>query len=451
MPKSAIPLLTAILLLASCSDSDDMPTVDPIAENEVVSPSVIEEEAIDTMFCTNVTLHDTLLVYEESKTTTHHMTIPGCQADKAIDIHLNILPVYVFGEQDYSGDYYAVSGYVVSHNSKLYKEALLKSSDKGDIYSSAKMYGWYMGNLKLEFQLLDDKGNTVDNENVTFHSTPEPSTTISETTYNSGYDFTMNYSYTLGCAKIENREKKLEWRNTTLGTIGTSFRLINSHSQYLPDQGVVMSTNPFDRAVDYTFVTNNAEKAFGTEGIPHLFRADQRVDFGWIWHVRKGAYNALDNNFNGMQIAVTITPQFQANIDGRFMKDEHNVAHYIQEFGWKATKVQYTYRLDIPTLNRIPTGTVELLNTTRNYVTDITIYRSGEFHSGNSAYCTLKGSFGNNQTAQQLLRVGTYDIIYTLVNGNSGSTLGRYKLTDISITPAATTHTSTMDATRLLH
>ena len=35
---------------------------------------------------------------------------------KAIDLHIEVLPIYVFGSEDYSGDYYGISGYCIMHN-----------------------------------------------------------------------------------------------------------------------------------------------------------------------------------------------------------------------------------------------------------------------------------------------------------------------------------------------
>ena len=93
-------------------------------------------------------------------------------------------------------------------------------------------------------------------------------------------------------------------------------------------------------------------------------------------------------------------------------------------------------------MNRIPAGNVKLMNTTRNTLTNILFYRSGEYGI-KSPYCSPGGAYNQNEEADILLREGEYDIVYELVDPDSLEPKGHYMIKGVKITADSTAETST--------
>lgn len=354
---------------------------------------------------------------------------------KAIDLHIEVLPIYVFGSESYSGDYYGISGYCTLHNADFYRT--VESYQTGNF--SLDAYYWYMSEYKLEFQLLSADGQAVSNENTEFFITPEPSTTISTTTYKKGFKFSLSPKLTIGSRQKEDKQTQvLSWKTFLMGFIGFGFSWDNSSTQNLPDQEVNMVTGTQTRNVSYKMLTNNDENGFGTSYIPTVARTDQRMDFSLVWHLRSGNFCAKDNDFGNMTLQASITPVYKSAVYAMDSKTAEV----------KTARVRYSHQalsasLDLPGMNRIPAGNVKLKNTTRNTLTNILLYRSGEYGI-KSPYCSPGGAYNQNEQADILLREGEYDIVYELVNPDSLDPVGRYMIQGVKITADGTAETSTI-------
>jgi len=360
-----------------------------------------------------------------------------------IDIHLEILPIYVFGEGNISGDYYAVSGYAVSHNASAFSVK--------KISGNVEMMGWYMSTFGFDFQLLDEKGNAVNNQDVTFYVTPEPSTTIGSTTYKKGYSFSLSPALTLGRLKKQDEgEEAPTWKNTILGIVSFGFDCENSSTQILPDQSVLMWTGPNDRMTSYEFKTNNLGKGVSPSAVPGLFRTDQRVDFSWVWRIRGGAYSAKDRCFGNMKMKVNVKPQYGANVRGEyyFGKAEKKMT-YIDKNRILSTNQPSSFSFDLPSINRIPTGDFSLKNCTRSYLKNLKIYRTGEYGK-KDPYLSVDCSCDQNESVSSILREGIYDFYYELVNGDTGESRGLFVITESQVKPGEKLVLTTFDAKQVL-
>ena len=359
---------------------------------------------------------------------------------KAIDLHIEVLPIYVFGSESYSGDYYAISGYCTMHNGSFYKEV-------ENTFGSSKIYAyyWYMSRYNLEFQLLSSDGQMVSNGNTLFFVTPEPSTTISSTTYKKGFSFSLSPKLTLGVRQDEDETThELSWKGMLMGVIALGFKWEDSQTQNLPDQSVELNTGP-TRDVSYTIITNNDENGFGTNYIPSVARTDQRVDFSFVWQLKSGNFCAKDNDLGNMKLQIGITPEYKSAA--------YSENHYSQSVTKVESRVTYTHPklssiIDLPGMNRIPVGDVKIKNTTINTMTNILFYRSGEYGI-NSPYFSHNGAYNQNEEAEIMMREGKYDIVYELVEPNLLNPIGRFMIPGVEVSANGTTETSTIKAEEL--
>ena len=357
---------------------------------------------------------------------------------KAIDLHIEVLPIYVFGSESYSGDYYAISGYCTMHNGSFYK-VVEKSFGSSEVHA----YYWYMSRYNLEFQLLSSDGQKVSNENTSFFVTPEPSTTISSTTYKKGFSFILSPKLTLGVRQDEDETThELSWKGMLMGVIGLGFKWEDSQTQNLPDQSVELNTGT-TRDVSYTIITNNDENGFGTKYIPEVARTDQRVDFSFVWHLQSGNFCAKDNDFGNMKLQIGITPVYKS---AAYSENSQSV-------GKVESRVTYTHPklssvIDLPGMNRIPVGDVKIKNTTSNTMTNILFYRSGEYGI-NSPYFSHNGAYNQNKEAEIMMREGKYDIVYELVEPNLLNPIGRFMIPGVEVSGNGTTETSTIKSVDL--
>lgn len=363
-----------------------------------------------------------------------------------LDLHLEVLPMYVFEGNSQSGDYYAVRGYVVSHNADCYSERTLEThSMDGDMVS---MYGWYMSDLGLEFQLLSPDGNPLGPDDVGFYVTPEPSTTIGSTTYLKGFAFSLSPKISIGGVRIPAEDKDPSWKTIALGCVSLGFKWDDSSTQNLPDQSVEMTTDPQNRTVNYHFKTNNIREDFSSNAIPVLFRTDQRVDFSFVWHVKEGVLCSKDYDFGAMKMKVILNPKYAADITGTVTVTSEE-DDYIQIKRLKSDCSSQEFSIDLPSMNRIPTGNIFFKNTTRSYATNIKIYREGEFETADEPYCIVNTNLDKNDYTSTIIREGVYDYIYELKNGDTGESKGLFAVRNVRVQKGEETQISTMDGKRV--
>lgn len=376
---------------------------------------------------------------------------PPVDCRDAMELHVEVLPIHAFGSNEESGDYYAVRGYAVAHNASLFSDDHIPvTSPYGE---RIRRTGWYMSSFGLGFQLLDPTGKAVELGTVSFLVTPEPSTTIGSTTYRKGFSFSLAPSVTIGTAKVEDPGKLPSWKTVGLGNVNIGFNWEDSSTQNLPDQSVVMSTGTEDRSVSFSLLTNNVEKSIGAKAIPAVARSDQRFDFSFVWHVHSGCYCAKDGDFGNMKMSMSVSPVFKSNFQGDYSfiptgasgKDSDSFI----SFDSFSHEMVCSETVDLPNMNRIPVGKVRIKNTTRSYLTGISLWRTGEYGAAGDAYSKVKGSYDTNESVVTLTRAGQYDLVYELVNGDTGESRGRFMIPNFAVEADQTRELSTMDATRL--
>lgn len=440
-------LFYALFLLAaivSCGKENGNESACPPIFGEHLDPGIIEQEIVAYDESFSVTIPEKLY-FEHGNA---KVVTPEIYVRKMIDLHVEVLPLYVFGTQEsVCGDYYAVRGYAVSHNAEVFSDGPIKVDSPYD--QTIHMTGWYMSSFGVDLQLLDQSGQAVDNQSVNFFVTPEPSTTIGSTTYKKGFAFSLAPSVTIGAAKVTEPDKDPSWRNVDLGIVTVGFKWEDSSTQNIPDQSVMMSTDPYNRAVQYKLLTNNVQEEIGADALPMTCHNDQRFDFSFVWHVESGKYYARDNDFGNMRMKLSVKPVFKSNFQGRVQTSESDYFD-CQSFDKFSKSLSLEREVSIPAINRIPTGTISFKNTTMYYVANVSIWRTGEYTADKTArpYSKVSGVYSTNQTFKAMTRMGEYDIVYDVKTGN-GVSKGKYIVRGVSIGENETRVLSTMDGKKL--
>lgn len=463
MNKAHSVLVVAFLCVVLAACQKNTPAKPPHISYGDVKPEILESEKVKYDLGFGLSVPD--MVLYSNPDALAECTFPGLHVDNFIEVHVEVLPIYAFGSANTSGDYYAVSGYVVAHNASAFRMGTaLKDSGwiKSDENKGAGDYvnyaAWFMSKMNIDFQLLAEDGSPVSNEKVNFFVTPEPSTSIGERTYTKGFTFSLQPALTVGTVKKETAEGTPAWTVTLLGCVGVGLNWNDSSSQVLPDQTFEMSTEPYNRTVFYTQKTNNITTSVHEDCSPEIARSDERFDFSWVWHVAPGAYSARDYGFGKMKMKVTVNPVLMGNIKAcvtltKKDKDDPQKIDY-EQHPFDCNNMKFESRsdskiLEIPAMNRIPVGNVEFKNTTRNYVTDIHVYRNGEKDVAKEAYSTVEGYYDTNESVAFMLREGNYDVVYNIQNGDTGEVIGTFMIENARVTRDETCKISTMDGKRI--
>lgn len=238
-----------------------------------------------------------------------------------------------------------------------------------------------------------------------------------------------------------------------MGVLAPGFDWDDSSTQNLPDQSVNMSSDPFNRAVSYSLLTNNVKKKMEAASIPGVARTDQRFDFSFVWHVHGGSYCAKDGDFGNMKLKVSLNPKWKTHLEGNVSypvssSEDPGMIHF-SSYDDIAIDISADHTIDLPAINRIPTGNFTVKNTSLRYLANIALWREGEYgQSGYSVYNTVSGSYDRNETVRSLTRVGRYDLVYDLVDGD-GESRGKFIIRGFEVKENSTTDLTTMDGKRL--
>ena len=438
--RHSVRMILPLALLALGCDKEES-SVEGNAMIPTISEKAVEEEFVAGNVSMGVGFERVpLLILGDGRDTIYSVEE---HIDKLVELHYEVLPAYVFEGNGQSGDYYAVHGYAVAHNGAAYGERRLTEEKFPE--AEIIQYGWYMGRLRLGFQLLSPEGEALNTDQVQYFVTPEPSTTIGTTTYKKGFGISLGIQpLTIGAALKENPGEDPSWKSIYKGKLSLGFKFENSSTQVLPDQSVEMSTDPWNRAVTYDFRTNNVGPGYGTEYIPVTFRTDQRVDFSFVWYVPSGNFCAKDRDFGSMKMKVSIAPGYLCDLDAYFDAQAHPLVR-----GKEAQTNTYETVVNLPSINRIPTAEVYFKNTTRSYVTNLQVWRTGEYSASKTPYHSVDGTLDTNEEAAFLMREGQYDFVYELVNGDTGESRGTYIIRNVELTPGSSKDLSTLKGKKM--
>lgn len=423
--RFALASAAALAVIACSKPEEETP------DNELpatVSPSVAFNLMDHTIFI------DTLLRVE-SESYLIRGDAPVVSEEQGIDLHLEIVPIYAYGSNEYSGDYYAVNGYVVTHNGDL------KVRKQSATYPDYR-YSWitpYMNMLGMTAEILDKDGNTVSTGDVRFQTTPEPSTTVGSMTYNKGFTMSLNFNISFGAKKDDDG-----WVPSVFPSLLPKFNWSNSSTQNLPDQTVEMTTDGITRSVRYAIKTKQVE-TMNPDNVPNHAKTDQKVEFSWIWFVPKGRLSSIDYGTDAPKIRICITPEYIFSYHYEYYGGssyEHDAYGVTLDCTTPAEK--RTVTVEMGGLNRTPVGTLDFANATSNYVTGIKIVSKATGEE-----LPVSGNYSRLKHMTMDLCEGEYSMYYTVKNGDTLKVIGNFVIDGIIIDGGSTIETSTLKGTKL--
>lgn len=435
---------SAMLVLPSCqNDVDDMmadrpqpaeqTTTDNVLTRALTSTTPIEDHCIsfDSSFDVTMGPYYDGLSYRKSCTEGRQIT-----EKNAIEAHFEVLPIYVFGNQKGEGDYYAVNGYLIAHNAPFWQHSYKDESCFGGYCNNYN----FMHQLAFTCQLLDQDNNLIaSNDNpLAFAQYPSPETTVETDNYQCGWNLSFSAKVCVGAKLIGVGI----WPE-----LGFSFSCNDKVTRSLPDQSVILNTQP-DGTVDYNFCTNNYELIEESPSlIPTFAHSDQRVYFSWIWYVPRGRAYANDNDTRQLRMKFDLHPSYLANSWGEISTGSQ--VAYFSDFLQEIPGTQSVAYFDLPAPDRTPAGDICFQNTTRSYIKDFCIYEAGAYAKGQQPIRKFSGALNPQSKTPILLHEGQYDLVYTLVNGTTNVKIGDFIVKDVDILPNETLNLSTLDSEQL--
>ena len=354
------------------------------------------------------------------------------------EVHMSVLPIYAFGQSSGSGDYYAVNGYVLTHNADMYERHRKIDYDDGGYRHDWEICANFMRDLTFSATLLDGDGQPL-KDDVRFEKYPTPETTIGSTSYTSGWKVTLGFAVQIGGADVRDpeAEAKPKWWKFITGKLMPKFDYTTTDSieRQLPDQSVEQYSSTDGSHVEFHFLTNNYDHRRGDD-IPLVAKDDERCYFSWVWYLPHGSNGVGDNSEKTFRIELGVDAkmginEFDESIEELYDYTERNACGRFRS-------------IPLPEISRIPVGNVTLMNLTSYYIHDLRVtlpdYDEQPLCYGDPEI------YGKNQTAEMTLHEGRYDIWFDLVDGNTSVVKRRCVIRDVSLKADETVTLSTLDA-----
>ena len=350
------------------------------------------------------------------------------------DVSYSVRPAYVYEvNDDAAGDYYSVEADVVLRNNRLWNSDYHK-------HGAFKTYmiGYYMRHFDIEFQLLADNGQPV--QNLHFYRYPFPEATVNTQSVTDGFSQGLNVSVTPSFEAGGGDGAK---GGLSL-TAGYSAQWSHSTSYSMPDVSVGVSTA--GGKAHYTLTCNSAQnwpcdwdKRDSGSAYPALCRNEMHFNLHWIWKVPAGTNGVKDD----------AKTKFKIQTSGVL---NYGVSHWFNQAGhsdhhqdW--SDISISHLADIPAIDRARFGTIAITNNSQTYsMGNFKFYKAGTKELVNS----IDQGVNYNQTARYNFYVGDYDMTYDLINGNTNKVVSSWRISNIKVRQgrgeeASTTYlTSTM-------
>ncbi|MGN0191812.1 MAG: hypothetical protein ACI39U_09175, partial [Candidatus Cryptobacteroides sp.] len=340
-----------------------------------------------------------------------------------VDLKISITPLYAYSQtnkESEAGDYYFIFMEVISHNGPLYG---IYKTWHGAVRTYAHVF--YSDKIKFDANLCTPSSESISDGSVSFFETPQPQSTQSSTTYTVGFSKSFNVS-AQGGFSVGKPAGNI--------TVGGTWTWSKSYSKTIADQSIIMNSNSSLGVVSYQFITNNLQWEDETEAaIPAIARSDQKCEASWCWRV---SGNRDDDNDTYYRLHLYLNPTYGC---------QWRHATWTAEGDRKSESLMQSgdmnLYVDLLPPNRTRNGVIKYVNTTDNYVYGFKIMDA----SGN---VVAKGdtAYEKDSVQQYQLPVGTYNLEYDVLNGNTGKLIGHYKINDAVVTTSNTTGLSHLDA-----
>lgn len=317
------------------------------------------------------------------------------------EVVYTIYPLFALSESPSPGDYYLVDAEVRVQSQDMYNtysSYYTLTSEYGEVKCSYNLWGYYLKGIKLVSKLIDKAGKEV----AVFptEALPTPSTTMSSTTYTSGFQWGLK-----GKLRIETNSE------TGIMVKGRILPFINFiNKQHRNTALIDVLNNSSDKRADVAF--NYNEPNPDVVEPPMECITSKTFHESWIWYV------PTTKDFGEDQFRMRFNCQL-------FYADHWGDDAYGLGFTETITTIQSdSIDFDVTPPVRNPMGQLTLQNTSKDqYITDIVICKHNTSDtittSGQNSYAP-DASFCTN------LDEGDYDISFKM--GKTPDAMNRYVL-----------------------
>jgi len=351
----------------------------------------------------------------------------------SISIEFHIYPIYMQSSNgDKAGDYYGVVSTIIPHNQSMWGPYV---GAHGACRN--RIYGFWFSGMDVETQLLKADRSTI--PGLEYFERPLPENPNSSKTYSNGKTFSLNGSFTIGATGgkptgLLNFGLGGTWTSTTNYTLETINYMLDTSSptvKYRYWSENVKLTDDWD---DWTLINQDFPAPVRSEFAAHTM---------WVWHVPGTVVK--DNDTQQFKLRTAIRLQYSS------------WHHWRGSIEYDGNRVDYS--LEVPTQiwtldqpERRPWGFIRLRNATDNEMAHVTIYPEGQ-ESG-EPIAVLESSYGKGEEARAALLEGSYNVVWDIVDGNTGTRLSRWIYRNVKVhqgrdDASATVRISSVDGERL--
>lgn len=401
---------------------------------------------VATRGTTWVTPYDPYLLFRESQHITHNydmslkhkmVKVAGCKADYldvkgSIEVHYDIFAAYVYEGSANAGDYYIIKRSLIVHNDDFY-------DGYSKTHGGVKVWlgGFFMKQVNLQSKLL--YGNN-DLKGALFASEVTPATTISSSSYNTGFNLGLDGALSIGTESGVSCGFGASYSSETTTTIS--------------DLEIQKETKNDNRQVGHIYTVKNIPNKWTaipimawqgisalTNQIPAIACADFDTISEWAWEVPAGTNDVADNKDTKFSIYTDFKFDYGALVYSTF-------AFYNSDKSY-SRKGSCTQSIAPPM--RVPFGVLSLKNAHPNAIARISIWEQKPNSVKGDSITTLPSSYAKGETAKYALSEGTYCIEYDHVNKSNNEVINSWKIENVKIQRGAsegvaTTEVSTTDA-----
>lgn len=355
----------------------------------------------------------------------------------SITIDFRIYPIYMNSTNgDAAGDYYGVISTITPHNASMWRPYCASHG-----WTRNRIYGYWFEGMSVTTRLTDHNGSPI--SGLDFFQRPIPENKNDSKTYSNGHSFSLTGSVSGGYSA---------GKPYVVGQVGVGGTWTSSTNYTLETINYELNTSSSDKAVKYNYTTDNVELTDDWDDwtlINRNFPAPVRTEFSahtmWVWYV-PGTI-ATDRS------------------DVKFRLNTKVDLTYASWYHWRAS-VSYdsnkkTYGISVPSQywilehpNRIPWGFIKLRNASSEEMANVKFYDIQKEGGDEQPVATLSTSYGSDDVVKIALPVGTYDVTWDLVDGDTGEKISSWKHENIKVNPgkdeeSASTEISSINGTKI--
>ena len=351
----------------------------------------------------------------------------------SISVEFRVYPIYMLSSNgDKAGDYYGVVSTVIPHNQSMWGPYV---GAHGACRN--RIYGFWFSGMNVETSLLASDGSSI--SGLEYFERPLPENPNSSKTYSNGHTFSINGSISGGLSAgkpyvVGNFGLGGSWTSSTNYTLETINYMLDSSSPTVKYRYWTENVKLTDDWDDWTLINQNFPAPVRSEFSSHTM---------WVWHVPGSVVK--DNDMRQFKLRTSIRLQYSTwyHWRGSVEYDSNRVDHSL-------TVPTQEWTLGRP--ERTPWGFIRLRNATDNEMAHVSIYPEGQ-ESGEPAV-QLESSYGKGEEARVALVEGTYNVVWDIVDGNTGAKISRWIYRNVKVhqgnnDTSATVRISSVDGERL--